>query len=364
MGKFKIAVYSICKNEEKFVDRWVDSMSEADIIVVADTGSTDNTVEKLKGRGVVVENIEVKPWRFDKARNLALDIIPEDIDICVATDLDEIFEKGWREKVEAAWKEGTTRLFYSFVATYNPDGSAGKVFLKEKIHSRHLYKWSRPVHEILEYIGEGDEVCISDPSIILNHYPDQTKSRGQYLPLLELTVEEFPEDDRSMHYLGREYMFAGQFDKAIETLQRHLNMPNAGWREERCASMRFIARSYLYKGDKEKAREWLFKAIEQAPNTREPYTDMARLLQGEGNWEGLRTMVKAALSITHQANSYLVESSCWDHTLYDMGGLSCFYLGLYEESLEFASKALSLAPHDERLKSNYEIVKAIVDGRK
>ena len=44
----KICVYAISKNESKFVDRWVESMSEADDIYVLDTGSTDDTVEKLK----------------------------------------------------------------------------------------------------------------------------------------------------------------------------------------------------------------------------------------------------------------------------------------------------------------------------
>ena len=44
----KICVYAICKNEEKFVERWVNSMKEADNIYVLDTGSTDNTVKKLK----------------------------------------------------------------------------------------------------------------------------------------------------------------------------------------------------------------------------------------------------------------------------------------------------------------------------
>ena len=32
MKKFKICVYAITKNEEKFVKRWVESMNEADEI--------------------------------------------------------------------------------------------------------------------------------------------------------------------------------------------------------------------------------------------------------------------------------------------------------------------------------------------
>ena len=55
----KIVVYAICKDEEQFVDRWMDSMSEADQVVVLDTGSTDGTVEKLRARGaeVTVETV-------------------------------------------------------------------------------------------------------------------------------------------------------------------------------------------------------------------------------------------------------------------------------------------------------------------
>ena len=36
----KIAVYAICKNEESFARRWMESMSEADEVFVLDTGST------------------------------------------------------------------------------------------------------------------------------------------------------------------------------------------------------------------------------------------------------------------------------------------------------------------------------------
>ena len=40
--------------------------------------------------------------------------------------------------------------------------------------------------------------------ITVNHYPDNSKSRSSYLPLLELSVKENPNNDRNMHYLGRE----------------------------------------------------------------------------------------------------------------------------------------------------------------
>ena len=96
MNKYKICVYAICKNEEQFVEKWVKSMSEADKIIVLDTGSTDKTVSKLKSAGATVYEERITPWRFDTARNRSLELVPDDIDICVCVDLDERFESGWR----------------------------------------------------------------------------------------------------------------------------------------------------------------------------------------------------------------------------------------------------------------------------
>ena len=45
---------------------------------------------------------------------------------------------------------------------------------------------------------------VTAEGVQLNHYPDFSKPRSQYLPLLELSVKEDPDDDRNMHYLGRE----------------------------------------------------------------------------------------------------------------------------------------------------------------
>ena len=84
----KIAVYAICKNEESFARRWMESMSEADEVFVLDTGSTDRTADLLQELGAKVTKDSIIPWRFDTARNRSLDLVPMDTDICVCTDLD------------------------------------------------------------------------------------------------------------------------------------------------------------------------------------------------------------------------------------------------------------------------------------
>ncbi|WFR59113.1 glycosyl transferase family 2 [Anaerocolumna sp. AGMB13025] len=356
MNKYKICVYAICKNEEQFVDRWMDAVGEADMVVVTDTGSTDNTVEKLRLRGAVVYTETINPWRFDTARNTAMNHIPEDVDICVPNDMDEVFETGWREKLEAAWQPVNTRAAYLFTWNYNADGTPNKQFVMEKIHRRHDFHWVHPVHEILVYTGESTESIVWVPGMVLNHRPDLSKPRSQYLPLLELSAKENPQDDRTAFWLGREYMFYGFYDKCISELKRHLSLPSAKWNEERCASMRFIAKCFQNKGDLKEARVWLYQAIAECPHTREPYLHMARLGYLQNDWPLVHLMTEKALAITEKTGSYLLETDAWGYELYDLAAICCYQLKLYEKAHNYEVMAIKLEPNDIRLKRNLELI--------
>lgn len=360
MNKYKICVYAICKNEEQFVEKWVKSMSEADKIIVLDTGSTDKTVSKLKSAGVDVYEEKIAPWRFDVARNRSLELVPKDIDICVCVDLDERFEPGWRDILEKAWKRDTKRAQYRYTWNFNPDGSEGVVFWIDKIHARHGFHWEHPVHEVLAYRGTEPCNTVYAGGIQLNHYADTTKSRAQYLPLLELSVKEAPDDDRNMHYLGREYMFRGEWDKCIDTLKHHLAMPKAQWKDERCASMRYIARAYLQKGNREEAKVWYYKSIAEAPYLREPYMDFANLLYEEKEWYGVLYFAESALKIKERPRTYICEAGAWGSAPYDLLSLGYYYTGAYEKALESVNKALEFSSQDERLLSNKKIMEAAV----
>ena len=65
----KVAIYTIALNEGNFVERWYESAKEADYLLIADTGSTDNTKQIAEKLGINVYSIKVSPWRFDIARN-------------------------------------------------------------------------------------------------------------------------------------------------------------------------------------------------------------------------------------------------------------------------------------------------------
>ena len=362
MNKYKVCVYAICKNEEKFVERWVESMKEADEIYVLDTGSNDKTVKKLKKLGVNVKVKKINPWRFDVARNESLKLIPNDTDICVCTDLDEVFIKGWRKKLEEVWDKDTTRLAYNYNWLLDKDNNPKVNFYIEKIHSKNDYIWVNPVHEVLKYTGKNIENKKYTDDITLNHYPDNTKSRRSYLPLLELAVKEDPTNDRNIHYLGREYMYYKRWNEAIDTLIKHLDLPGAKWKDERCASMRFIARSYQALNRIEEARMWLDKAILEAPYLREPYIERAILEYNQKNWATTIYYIENALKIKSHTKSYINEPFCWDNTPYDLLSIAYFNLGKFKKSLKSLELALNISPNDERLIKNKVLIKEFIDN--
>ena len=349
----KVCVYAICKNEEAFIERWYNSVKEADKVFVLDTGSTDNSYEILKKLGVIVKKEVIDPWRFDVARNKSLDMVDEDTDICVCTDIDEVFEKGWRDKLEKIWVKGTTRASYTFNWSLDKNNNPIVSFYSDKIHSRYGYKWVRPVHEVLSY--DGVEKRVLDESIVLNHYPDRNKSRGSYLSLLELSVKEDPLDDRNMHYLGREYMYYERWNEAIDTLEKHLNLESATWKDERCASMRFIGRCYKHLNRPVEAELWYQKALLEAPHLKEAYTELAIFYYENKEYSKAINLFNKALEIKKGYKTYITEWFSTNFSIYDFLSLCYFDLGDYEKALEYVNKALKIN-EDERIVKNKEII--------
>ena len=268
----KIGCYTIALNEEKFAQRWLNAVKDADFILVADTGSTDRTMDILTrsprhGIDLDVISIAVRPFRFDDARNASLHLLPSDLDVAICLDMDETLTEGWRQRFEAVWTPETTRMHYGYVWSWTAQGSPDLIFQADKVSGRHTHRWKAPVHEVLH--PTVPEICVSMHTVLIEHHPDASKSRSQYLPLLKLAVAEDPTDDRNSHYLGREYFFHAQYDPAITELHRHLSLCKALWKPERAASMRYIAKCHEALSAPLEAREWYVRATLEDPTSRE-----------------------------------------------------------------------------------------------
>ncbi len=346
MSAVKVAFYTIALNEQQFVEPWYNSCKDGDYLLIADTGSSDNTIKYAKKLGINTINVNVVPWRFDVARNASLAALPKDIDYCVSLDMDEVICENWRSELQIAKDRGATRPRYKYTWSWADDGAPGLQYGGDKVHARAGYRWKHPVHEVLMPYGvmqEKQEWC----NFEIHHHPDNTKSRSGYMPLLEIAVQEDPHCDRNAFYYARELYYYGKYEEAVKQFQRHLLLPTATWGAERSASYRFIA-----KCKPQEAEYWLMQAIRESSSSREPYVDLAKYYYSKFNWLKMLKYAEQALAIEKRPLEYLTEADSWDFTPYDLAAISAYNLKDYEKANRYGTIALEMAPTDKRLLSN------------
>lgn len=357
----KVAVYAICLNERSFVERFMSTASEADYVVVADTGSTDGTQAALRSEGALVHEISIKPWRFDDARNAALALVPSDADVCVVVDMDEVLDEGWCESLKANWTPSATRGFYHYVWSHNPDGSAAVSFMADRVHARHGFRWVHPCHEVL--VADRTEEHHVQLGYTLHHWADDSKPRSQYLPLLELAAKERPDDPRTSHYLGREFMFRQMWDDAERELLRHLTLPQSTWKPERAASMRYLSRCHAARGNEQQRLFFARSAALECPEVREGWVEWAQVCHELHRWQDCLDACERALAIAERPPVYTSEPWAWGALPFDLASVAAWNLGDVVRALDFAETAAELAPHDERIGANRDFFRAYLAER-
>jgi hypothetical protein len=346
----KVAVYTIALNESAHAERWANSATDADYRIVADTGSTDDTIELLTKAGVTVHKIAIRPWRFDDARNAAMALIPADVDVCCSMDMDRYLEPGWRPKLEAAWIAETTALYCRTVYRARVDDpTILKGWPTKNFHHRWGYRFKRPVHEALVFTGQ-KEVSRDCADIVMCEVQDLTKgTRQQYLPLMEVAHKEDPDDSQICFWLAREYMWANRPGESCALLERYLSLPTSTWVDERSEAMRYLARMQA-----DKKMFWLDKARLEAPHRREAWLDLAEELHSTQDWSNLFWACVNGIEKTHRTNSYLDDNHCWGFRLFDLGAIASWHLNAMDRAVEWGQKALALDPDNQRLKNNLD----------
>ena len=350
----KIAVYTISKNEEKHVERWYESSKDADYHILADTGSTDNTVEIARSLGITVVPITVSPFRFDDARNASLALVPPDADYCISLDVDEVLAPGWREPLEKAFAKGIERPIYRRIEAFDAEGNPVTEFNGFKVHIRSGIRWHYPIHEVPHWYQERAEVQEYIEDFEIHHHQDRTQPRGQYLPLLEMAVRENP-DARNLYYLGREQSYYQQNKEATESLTKYLEL--SIFPQERAAACRILG-----KVDPDNAEEWFLKGTEEF-GCKESILALANFYYMKEQWAECNLVAKKALDFNVKPMEFLAEGWAWTHMADDLVAVSAWQLGDYKQALKHGLKALEISPDDERLQTNVTFYRSKIDAK-
>ena len=307
----KLAVYTISKNEAHNVEGFMKA-AEGCPVYVLDTGSTDNTVELLKEHGAHVVQKIIDPWRFDTARNEALALVSDDVDVCVSVDMDERLDTGWQDKLQAEWSGNVGSYFY--IAEWADEACTipSVQSPRTRLHSRHDYEWHRQIHEVIRPL-EGVEQKWCDTSIVVKHYQDG-KQRN-YSPALRELLEENPNDADAWLQLAGECHQVGELNEALDAYKQYLKVIEDDeqilLRYRRAHVWISIAQCLHKLGKTDEVVRAFLSAIAAEPNCREAWTHFSHIALQMGNAPLAYGSAMTAYSIKNPPHHAATEAACW-----------------------------------------------------
>jgi glycosyltransferase involved in cell wall biosynthesis len=273
-------------------------------VLVLDTGSTDETIELLHDVNVVQGVIN--PWRYDHARNFALNLVG-DVDVCIAMDMDEVLVPNWRSIIESIWTPTTAQLSYKFRV------SNVTVFYNNKIHARHGFFWDHPVHECLKRdVRTVGDLTKTDEEIIL-HRPLREGNTAKHLEMLSYAVKQYP---------------------------------------ERCYAWRLTARCMEELKRPAEAAERFLAAIHENPEYRDNWMMYGHFFYRQCKYAQAYAMFAVVPTIQKNRSTFGSDDTLWGAPPYDWAALAASRAKLTSQAVVACSKALEYEPENQRLLDN------------
>lgn len=250
----------IVKNEAHTLRMCLESVQGiVSQIVVADTGSTDGSVDIAREFGATVITI---PWEndFAKARNASLNAM--NADWVLVLDADEELDHSTASKIPHLVKRQGVGGYLTPIRNYVPSvtgrgwdraaqtndsghpraKNAPAYFVHENCRlfrrSSEIYFTGR-VHELVEHSIKAAGLKLLPSDICIHHFgqlgaeENRNKKAAAYLEMLRLKVQELPNDPMAWLQLGlQEYEYSHQTTEPLRCFERALQLePKAvqGW---------------------------------------------------------------------------------------------------------------------------------------
>lgn len=347
----KVCIFLIVRNEGHIIERCLDStLPVADAVCITDTGSTDDTVEKIES-WLVRNNVPGKVCSsefisFSHARTASFNNV-----VTFLQDREEDLNHWYGFSIDADHTVKTTfkdknELFFHRAAGYAIRMTDGNTeYPLERIFSLR-YKWHcvRRAHEVWEVIpGPNDNIKQGDAIInpIIRAFPingiyvwdvnDGGNHADKYereYKLLMQDLEEMPNDARTNFYLGRTCYFTGKYKESIKF--HKTVVANTHWSEEKYYSLYEIGMCYHKLEDD---RQLIYFQQAHVTNPRRP--EAVYYLNKYYNNKKLFAMVRTLPPVTNLIKDYDPTILFLDKNLYNLAlferHISSYYLSNIEE---------------------------------
>jgi glycosyltransferase involved in cell wall biosynthesis len=230
----------IVKNEEVMLPRCLESLKGIDAIFISDTGSTDKTIEVAKKYTENVWNENFWHDSFADARNFIREKVTTDWILSI--DADEFLHDlgAVREAVALAEAANAIAVNCKLIG----EGSEGYFQVPRLFRNDPRCYWNGNAHNHLSVTG-GE---FGDVRITHGFSPAHLKDPDRTFRILQKDVKEVG-GSREKYYLGREYFYRGEYEKAVYILGEYVQ--GSRFMAEKADAFLVMAKAYwqLHRGD-------------------------------------------------------------------------------------------------------------------
>ncbi len=269
----------IVKNEAAVLERILKPIADImDVILIADTGSSDRTKEIAKQYASQVFDF---PWcnDFSAARNFLVEKVCTDYWMWL--DADDILDEKNLKKLKllkASLDKKTDVVMMEYAVGFDTDGKATFSYYRERIlKTSEKFRWSGRVHEAITPKGN---IFYSD--IEVQHRKCGSGDPDRNLRIYEKMLAEGEKlEPRHQLYYGQELFYHQRYPEAADVLETFLEEPD-GWIENRIDACMVLGQCYEKIGNKTAALEAFLYSLAMDVPRAELCCEIGKLFLGKG----------------------------------------------------------------------------------
>ncbi len=357
----KLALNMIVKDdsEAQILYRCLSSVAKyVDGIFITLTNKPNEKITKI------IENFGGKvsfyQWdkSFERARNFALDQVPEDYEYIVWCDSDDVWENAQflPRMVNVMEVNKLTAIYFDYNYQINPHTKDVEiVHPRERIIRRGYYRWKAHLHETLIPQREPNTGFFKD--IKVNHFPIAEASDKNLLRNLEILENSYKEegdkhDPRTEYYLARNLFDVRELDRAEKLFEDYLK--SSGWDEERAMACNYLGLIAMFKKEHDRAKQYFLLAISEKPNFPTWYVNLSYLYAIQGRFEDATHYARLFVA-TPQPDTAMVTIPLDDQMrYYETIYLIAMGKRKMKEAKDAVLEILKIFPEDEEYKKKLE----------